>query len=130
MHRLLLPEGWLRPSGYAHGVLARGTETLFLSGQVGWNSNRIFETADFVAQVQQALKNIRSILEAGGAGPEHVTRLTWYLTAREHYIDNLREIGVAYRTIMGRHFPAMSVVQVTALVEEEALVEIEATAVK
>lgn len=130
MHQQLLPEGWPRPKGYANGILARGTETLFIGGQIGWNSDCVFETTDFVEQVHQALKNIRDVLASADARPEHITRLTWYITSKKDYTDNLRGIGAAYRDVFGKHFPAMSVVEVTALVEDEALVEIEATAVK
>ncbi len=130
MHTTLLPEGWPRPRGYANGVLTRGNETIFIGGQIGWNADCVFETTDFTSQVKQALTNIREVLSAAGAGPEHMARMTWYVTDKKAYIDNLRGIGAAYREVMGKNFPAMSVVQVIALVEDEALVEIEVTAVK
>ncbi|WP_116366091.1 RidA family protein [Parahaliea mediterranea] len=130
MHTTLLPEGWPRPKGYANGVLTRGTEHIFIGGQIGWNSDCVFECHDFAGQVRQALTNIRDVLTSAGAGPQHMARMTWYITDKEAYIKNLREVGAAYRDVMGKHFPAMSVVQVTALVEDEALVEIEVTAVK
>jgi enamine deaminase RidA (YjgF/YER057c/UK114 family) len=130
MHTTLLPEGWPRPKGYANGVLARGSETIFVGGQIGWNADCVFECHDFSGQVRQALQNIRDVLAAAGAGPEHMTRMTWYITDKQAYVNSLREVGAAYREVMGKHFPAMSVVQVTALVEDEALVEIEVTAVK
>lgn len=130
MHTTLLPEGWPRPKGYANGVLARGNENIFIGGQIGWNAQCVFETRDFVAQVQQALENVRAVLEAAGAGPEHMVRMTWYITDKAAYVDNLRGVGAAYREVMGKNFPAMSVVQVVELVEDEALVEIEVTAVK
>lgn len=130
MHTQLLPEGWAPPKGYANGVITSGGETLFLGGQIGWNAECVFETDDFVAQVRQALENIAALLKEGGAGPEHMTRMTWYITDKAAYVNNLRGIGQAYRDVMGKNFPAMSVVQVVALVEDEAKVEIEVTAVK
>jgi enamine deaminase RidA (YjgF/YER057c/UK114 family) len=130
MHTTLLPEGWPRPKGYANGVMTRGSETIFVGGQIGWNADCVFETREFPGQVRQALVNIREVLASAGAGPEHMARMTWYITDKQAYVNNLREIGAAYREVMGKHFPAMSVVQVTALVEDEALVEIEVTAVK
>lgn len=130
MHTTLLPEGWPRPKGYANGVLAKGSETIFVGGQIGWNSDCVFETRDFTEQVKQALTNVRDILASADAGPEHITRMTWYITDKQAYVNNLRGIGAAYREVLGKHFPAMSVVQVSALIEDEALVEIEVTAVK
>lgn len=130
MHITLLPEGWARPKGYANGVLARGSETIFVGGQIGWNADCVFETTDFTAQLRQALLNVRAVLASAQAGPEHMARMTWYITDRQAYLDNLRGIGAAYREVMGKHFPAMSVVVVSALVEAQALVEIEVTAVK
>ncbi len=130
MHTTLLPEGWPRPKGYANGILARGNETIFVGGQIGWNSECVFETHDFTEQVKQALVNIRDVLASAGAGPEHIARMTWYITDKQAYVNNLRGIGAAYREVLGKNFPAMSVVEVSALVEDEALVEIEVTAVK
>ncbi len=130
MHTTLLPEGWPRPSGYANGIMSRGNETIFVGGQIGWNPDGVFEHKDFIGQVKQALVNIRDVLAAAGAGPEHMARMTWYITDKQAYVSNLREIGAAYREVMGKNFPAMSVVQVVALIEDEALVEIEVTAVK
>ena len=129
MHQTLLPEGWTRPRGYANGILAQGTKHIFCGGQIGWTDKEVFECADFVGQFRQALLNVFAVLEAGGAGPEHMTRMTWYITDRDQYLANLKEIGAAYRDIMGKHYPAMSVVVVSALVEAAALVEIEVTAV-
>lgn len=129
MHKHLLPEGWPRPKGYANGVLAEGGKTIYIGGQIGWNSDCIFETDDFVAQVAQALDNVKAVLNAADAGPEHMVRMTWYITDKVAYTDNLGAIGQAYRDIMGKNFPAMSVVQVVALVEDAAKVEIEVTAV-
>jgi enamine deaminase RidA (YjgF/YER057c/UK114 family) len=129
MHRILLPEGWAPPRGYANGVAASG-EMIFVGGQIGWNAQQQFECQDFVGQVKQALQNVRDVLVAAGAGPEHMARMTWYITDKAAYNSSLREIGAVYREVMGKNFPAMSVVQVVALVEDEALVEIEVTAVK
>jgi enamine deaminase RidA (YjgF/YER057c/UK114 family) len=130
MHTTLLPEGWSRPRGYANGISTRGGEMIFVGGQIGWNAEGVFETRDFVGQVRQALMNVKSVLASAGAGPEHMARMTWFITDKQAYRGNLREIGAAYREVMGKHFPAMSVVEVTALVEDEAQVEIEVTAVK
>ncbi len=130
MHKVLLPEGWPRPGGYANGVMASGQQHIFCGGQIGWNAQQVFEAHDFTAQARQALENVKAVLAAGGAGPEHITRMTWYITDKRAYLDNLREVGLAYREVMGKNFPAMSVLEVTALVEDEALVEIEVTAVK
>lgn len=130
MHTQLLPEGWALPKGYANGIHSNGTESLFLGGQIGWNAECEFETDDFVAQVRQALENIAALLKEAGSGPEHMTRMTWYITSKTEYVENLRPIGQAYREVLGKNFPAMSVVQVVALVEDRAKVEIEVTAVK
>jgi enamine deaminase RidA (YjgF/YER057c/UK114 family) len=121
------PAEWPRPSGYANGMVATGRQ-LFVAGQIGWR-NGVFDTKDFVAQVKIALENVRTVVAAAGGGPEHVVRLTWFVVGIEEYRSRLREIGAAYREVMGKNFPAMSVVAVAALVEPEALVEIEATAV-
>ncbi|MGH8169089.1 MAG: RidA family protein [Steroidobacteraceae bacterium] len=125
----LQPEGWPRPSGYSNGVLAQGRQ-VFIAGQVGWNprSGR-FESAQLVDQVIQALRNVLAVLAQADGRPEHIARMTWYLTSRDEYIAHLREIGAAYREVMGKHFPAMTAVEVTALIERQAKVEIEATAI-
>ncbi|MFV0276003.1 MAG: RidA family protein [Parahaliea sp.] len=130
MHTPLLPEGWPPPKGYANGVLTQGTQTIFIGGQIGWNAQGVFESRDFTDQVRQTLTNIREVLASAGAGPEHMARMTWYITDKQAYVNNLRGVGTAYREVMGKNFPSMSVVQVSALVEDEALVEIEVTAVK
>ena len=122
--KIVHPDGWKRPSGYSNGVVQNGF--LFLSGQVGWNEAGEFST-DFVQQVRQALANIRAVLVAADAKPEQIVRLTWFVTDRKMYKSRLAETGAAYREIIGRHFPAMSVVEVKGLVEEAAQVEIEAT---
>lgn len=122
--RLVNPPGWKRPSGYSNGVIENGL--LFVSGQVGCDETGAF-AADFVAQIRQALHNVCAVIEAAGAKPEQIARLTWYVTDRHAYKSSLAEIGAAYREIIGRHFPAMSVVEVSGLIEDEARVEIEAT---
>ena len=129
MHTTLLPEGWPRPSGYANGILANGNRLIFTGGQIGWTPDGKFESADFVGQFRQALLNIRAVLAAAQAGPEHMTRMTWFITDKQGYLQQLRDVGATYREIMGKNFPAMSVLVVSELVENEALVEIEVTAV-
>ena len=122
------PPDWAEPKGYANGVLARGT-LLFVGGQIGWNAAQQFESDDFVAQTRQTLQNIAAVLRAGGAGPEHMVRMTWYVVDRLEYAASLKEVGSVYREVMGKHFPAMTCVQVAGLVEARARVEIEVTAV-
>jgi enamine deaminase RidA (YjgF/YER057c/UK114 family) len=122
------PPDWAEPRGYANGIVARGA-MLFVGGQIGWNARQQFETDDFVGQTRQALKNIAAVLKAGGAGPEHMVRMTWYIVDRKEYAARLKEIGIVYREVMGRNFPAMTCVQVAGLVEAQAKVEIEVTAV-
>ena len=124
----LQPPDWAEPRGYANGILARGA-LLFVGGQIGWNARQVFDSDDFVAQTRQALQNIAAVLKAGGAGPEHMVRMTWYIVDRVEYNARLKDIGAVYREVMGRNFPAMTCVQVAALVEAEAKVEIEVTAV-
>jgi enamine deaminase RidA (YjgF/YER057c/UK114 family) len=125
---LLQPVGWERAAGYAHGVAAAG-KIIFVSGQIGWDEKHRFVADDLPGQVRTSLENIAVVLAAAGARPEHVTRLTWFVTDRREYVRLRREIGAAYRMVMGAHYPAMSVIEVRGLVEDEALVEIEATAV-
>ena len=127
-HSFLNPVGWKPARGYANGVAASG-RTLYLGGTVGWNDQQEFESDDFIAQVRQCLRNIVVVLAEGGAGPEHLVRLTWYITDRDEYVARLGELGTVYREILGRHFPAMAMVQVVRLMEARAKVEIEATAV-
>jgi enamine deaminase RidA (YjgF/YER057c/UK114 family) len=124
----LQPPGWPRPHGYANGVAAEG-RLVFVAGQIGWDETGAFPAEDMAGQVRQTLRNVVAVLAEGGAGPEHVTRLTWYVTDREAYLADPAGIGQAYRDVMGRHFPAMAVVVVSALLERSARVEIEATAV-
>ena len=130
MHKTLLPDGWPRPKGYANGIVAHGDSIIFCGGQIGWTSDEQFEHHDFVGQVRQALENVVAVLASAGAGPEHIARMTWYVTNREQYLEDLGAVGRVYRDVIGKHFPAMSVVEVSALIESEALGEIEVTAVK
>ena len=124
----LQPPDWAEPKGYANGVMARGA-LIFVGGQIGWNAAQQFESDDFIAQMRQALLNIVAVLKAGGAGPEHMVRMTWYVTDRVEYVARLKELGAAYREVMGKNFPAMTCVEVAGLVEERARIEIEVTAV-
>ena len=126
--KFLQPEGWSQPKGYANGIVAEG-KLIILGGQIGWNAKQKFETDEFVPQFRQTLENIITLLSEAGAGPENIVRLTWFITDRDAYLNSQKEMGRAYREIMGRNFPAMSVVQVVRLIEDRALVEIEATAV-
>ncbi len=127
-HKTIHPETWPTPKGYANGILA-SNGTLFIGGQIGWDSEQNFVSDRFLGQMEQALKNIRDVVEAAGGAPEDIVRLTWYVTDKKDYLDNQAEVGAAYRRVLGRHFPAMAMVVVSGLVEDEALVEIEATAV-
>jgi enamine deaminase RidA (YjgF/YER057c/UK114 family) len=122
------PSEWPTPSGYANGVVAEG-RLVFVAGQVGWDEHGHFQTDDFVAQVRQALANVVTVLRSAGAEPRHLTRLTWYITDKVLYRASLAAVGRAYREVVGSHYPAMTLVQVDALLEDRALVEIEATAV-
>jgi len=125
---ILHPEGWAPAKGYANGIVAEGRQ-VYVAGQVGWNERCEFVSDDFVAQVEQALRNIVAVLKEAGGGPEHVVRMTWYLTDKREYVARQREIGEVYRRVMGKNFPAMSAFVVMALIEDRAKVEIEATAV-
>ncbi|MGX1108704.1 MULTISPECIES: RidA family protein [Bradyrhizobium] len=128
MIEILQPEGWAKPIGYANGMAARGKQ-LFIAGQIGWNGQCVFETDDLVAQIGQTLRNIVAVAAAGGAGPEHIVSMTWYLLDRKEYSVRLKEIGTVYRDIIGRRFPAMTAIQVAGLIEDRAKVEIQAIAV-
>lgn len=128
MHEILQPAGWAKPRGYANGVAAEGRQ-IFVGGQIGWDAQCVFQTDDLVAQVRQTLENVVAVLAEAKAGPQHVTSMTWYLTDRKEYLDNLKQIGAVWRDVMGKNFPAMAVVQVAALVEDRAKIEIQATAV-
>lgn len=127
-HEFLHPRNWKPAAGYANGVAASG-RTVYLGGLIGWNARQQFESDDFTDQVAQTLRNIVTVLAEAGAGPEHLVRMTWYVTDKREYLASLREIGQAYREILGKHYPAMALMQVVALVEDRAKVEIEATAV-
>ncbi len=128
VHEILHPKNWKPTPGYACGVAATG-RMVFLGGLIGWNAQQEFETDDFLGQVDQALANIVAVLAEAGAGPEHLVRLTWYITDKQAYLASLKEMGAVYRKHLGKNFPAMAMVQVTALIEDRAKVEIEATAV-
>ena len=126
--RLIQPEGWAPAKGYANGIAARGTQ-IFVGGQIGWNAQQQFETDDFIEQAHQTLRNVADVLRAAGAGPDHMVRMTWYVIDRVEYNSRLKELGGVYRDVMGKNFPAMTCVQVAALMEARAKVEIEVTAV-
>jgi len=126
--KFLQPPNWVRPKGYANGVAAKGS-LVFLSGMVGWNAQGKFEAQDFAGQVRQALSNVVEVLNQAKAKPENIARMTWYVVDKDEYMAAAREIGVVYREFIGRHYPAMTVVEVSGLIEAEARVEIEVTAV-
>ncbi|MEL7467244.1 MAG: RidA family protein [Pseudomonadota bacterium] len=128
MHEVIHPEGWKPAKGYANGVLATG-RTLYVGGQIGWTTDQVFETDDFIGQVAQALRNIVDVVEAAGGKPEHIVRLTWFLIDKSEYVARQQELGAVYRDVLGRHFPAMSLFVISGLLEDRAKVEIEATAV-
>ena len=128
MNEYFNPAGWPRPKGYSNAVSARG-RMIFVAGQVGWNDKEEFETDDFVGQTRQSLSNIRACLEAAGATPDHMVRMTWYVVNKQEYLDALAQVGATYREVMGRTFPAMSLVEVAGLIEVGAKLEIEVTAV-
>tara|TARA_B110000285_G_scaffold223189_1_gene278365 strand:- start:1247 stop:1645 length:399 start_codon:yes stop_codon:yes gene_type:complete len=129
MHKILQPEGWARPKGYSNGMSASG-ESIFVAGQIGWNQDCEFESDDFVDQCRLALQNIVAVLQVANAGPEHITRMTWYVTDKKEYLSRGADLGQVYREVIGKNFPVMSAVQVVALMEDRAQVEIEVTAVK
>lgn len=128
MHKIIQPDGWKPARGYANGVLAEGAR-LYVGGQIGWNKDQVFESHDFIGQMEQALKNILEIVESAGGRASDIVRLTWYVIDKKEYLARQKEVGETYRRIMGKHFPAMTMVVVSGLIEDEALVEIEATAV-
>jgi enamine deaminase RidA (YjgF/YER057c/UK114 family) len=125
---ILQPPSWARPRGYANGVAARGT-LVFVAGQIGWNASGELVADDFVGQARQALANVVAVLAEAGGRPEHIARMTWYVADKDEYLKSAPALGLAYREVMGRHYPAMTAVQVAGLVEEGAKIEIEATAV-
>lgn len=126
--RALQPPHWPRPRGYSNGIEAEG-RLVFVAGQIGWNDAGEFEAKDFAGQFRQTLRNTLAVLKEAGAGPEHIARMTWYVTSRDDYLSSLAELGAAWKDLMGRNYPAMAVVFVSGLVEAEAKVEIETTAV-
>jgi len=126
--KTLLPEGWPRPSGYANGILAEG-RMVFVAGQIGWTPDGVFEKDDFLSQLKQTLLNTLAVLKEGGAGPEHIVRMTWYVTDRDEYLNNAKAMGQVWREAMGKNYPAMACVAVTGLMEAKAKIEIETTAV-
>ncbi|UOA27797.1 RidA family protein [Pseudosulfitobacter sp. DSM 107133] len=126
-HRIIQPDGWKPAKGYANGVLTR-SGTLYVGGQIGWTADQVFEVHDFIGQMRQALTNIRTVVEAAGGTCADIVRLTWYVTDKADYLAHQAEVGAAYRDVLGRNFPAMTMVVIDALVEDEALLEIEATA--
>ena len=126
--QFLHPSHWKPAIGYSNGIAASG-RMVFTGGIIGWNADQVFESDDFTAQVEQALKSIVEVLACAGAGPEHLVRLTWYVTDKRDYLASLKDLGRIYKAVIGRHYPAMALVQVVALVEDRAKVEIEATAV-
>lgn len=127
-HEILQPPGWPRPKGYSNGIAASG-RMIFVAGQIGWDENCQWQSDELVEQVRQTLRNTLAVLKAGGAGPEHVVRMTWYITDQTDYVRHATQIGEVYRELMGKHFPAMAMVEVRALLENRARVEIETTAV-
>ncbi len=127
-HDILLPAGWPRPHGYANGIAAQG-RLVFVAGQIGWDENHVIRSDLLAAQVEQTLKNTLAVLAEAGADPQHVVRMIWYITSRAEYLAAVKDIGVAWRSVMGKHYPAMAVVEVSALIESSAKVEIETTAV-
>ena len=126
--RILQPEGWAQPKGYSNGITAEG-RLVFVAGIVGWNAREEFESDSIVDQIRQALINIVTILKEADAGPEHVVRMTWYITDSEEYLSNLKEIGAVYREIMGKNYPCMACLQIAGFIEDRARIEIETTAV-
>ena len=126
--QVLQPPGWARPKGFSNGVACRGT-LVFIAGQIGWTGQGEWQERSFAGQFRQALANILAVLKEANGGPEHIVRLTWYVLDKNEYLASLREVGAAYRELMGRNYPAMAVVQVSGLVEVQARLEIEATAV-
>ena len=129
MMKVLQPPGWARPKGFSNGIAVQGGTTVYIAGQVGWTGDCRWEARDFAGQFRQALSNILAVLGEAGGRPEHLVRLTWYVLDKQEYLGAVREVGAAYRDLIGKHYPAMAVLQVGALVEDAARLEIEATAV-
>lgn len=129
MMTILQPPGWARPKGFSNGIAVKGGTTVYIAGQVGWMGEGVWEARDFGGQFRQTLKNTLAVLAQAGGRPEHIVRMTWYVVDKQEYLAAIREVGAAYRELIGRHYPAMAVVQVGALVEDLARLEIETTAV-
>lgn len=129
IHRVIAPKGWKPAKGYANGVLAGAGQTLYVGGQIGWNADQVFEVHDFAGQMEQALRNIVTVVQTAGGRPTDIVRLTWYVTDKKAYMADQRAVGEAYQRVLGKHFPAMSLLVISELVEDQAVVEIEATAV-
>ena len=127
--RILLPEGWPRPSGYSNGIAVNAGRLVFISGVIGWDSKNEFQSTNLVDQLRQVLMHTRSIMAEGGAGPEHMVRMTWYITDKQDYLSKLKEIGTTYRDVMGKNYPTMACVEVAGLIEDYARIEIETTCV-
>ena len=126
-HSVIQPDGWAPAKGYANGILT-ADNILYVGGQIGWTAQQIFETHDFIGQMEQALRNILDVVHTAGGTAENITRMTWFVTDKTEYVARQREVGEVYRRVLGRHFPAMSMVVVAGLIEDDALLEIEATA--
>ena len=129
MMKILQPPGWARPSGYANGIATKGGTTVFVAGQVAFNAKNVIEERTFGGQIRQTLKNTLAVLAEAGAGPQHIVRMTWYVTDKQEYLRAIADVGAAYRELIGKHYPAMAVVQVAGLMEDAAKLEIETTAV-
>ena len=127
--KILQPPGWLQPKGYSNGIAVKGGTTVFIAGQIAFNSKNVFEEKTFAGQFRQTLKNTLAVLAEAGGKPEHIVRMTWYILDKKEYLGAIREVGAAYRELVGKHYPAMAVVQVSGLIEDEAKLEIETTAV-
>ena len=127
--KVLLPEGWPRPSGYSNGIAVDAGRLVFISGVIGWDADHVIQSENLVDQLRQVLLNTRSIMAEGGAGPADMVRMTWYITDKQEYLSRLKEIGATYRDVMGKNYPAMACVQVAALIEDKARIEIETTCV-
>lgn len=125
----LLPDGWPRPKGYSNGISVSGGRTIYVAGLIGWNEQEVFESDKLTDQFRKTLENIVAVLGSGGAGPEHIVRMTWYITDKSEYLESLKEIGAIYRDVIGKNYPTMACVEVSALMEDKAKIEIETTAV-
>jgi len=127
--KILQPPGWVKPKGFSNGISVKGGTTVFVAGQVAFNSQGVFEEKTFAGQFRQTLKNTLAVLAEAGGRPEHIVRMTWYILDKKEYLAAIKEVGAAYRELIGRHYPAMAVVQVSGLIEDQAKLEIETTAV-